>query len=435
MAPRRQRDRMTRRQALRAAAAAPWVLAASARGASDRVTLGCIGMGGRGTAVMRSFLPLDGLQVVAVCDVQQGRREKARRLVRKHDADARGKADYAGCTATGDFREVLARDDVDAVLLAPQDHWHGPMAVRAAAAGKDIYCEKPLGCAVADSRAIRDAVRRYGCVFQTGTQQRSSRNFRHACELARNGYLGKVQAVQVAAPGPRYKPKYTGPLAPQPVPEGMDWNMYVGPAPMKPYNPGRHAWPDWYLIWDYCDGFIVNWGVHHLDIAHWGCPSVGRTAFDLECTATFRDEGFTDNVNAWQAAFRFEDGLRMSFSDTGHPHKQGCRFEGDEGWVHVNRKGISAEPASLLTVRLKPSDAPLHASRHHQADFLRAVRTRGEPVSPVDAGHVASTLGFVGEVAGRLGRALRWDWKTERFADDPAANRLLARPMRGPWHL
>jgi predicted dehydrogenase len=422
---------LTRRTFLKAAGAAagPLVLAASARGANDRIALGCIGVGGRGTAVMRNFLPLDGVQVVAVCDVQRDRRENARRLVRKHAGDG------AACAATADFREVLGRKDVDAVLLAPQDHWHGPMAVRAAAAGKDIYCEKPLGCAVADSRAIRDAVRRYGCIFQTGTQQRSSRRFRHACELARNGYLGKVHTVDVAAPGPSYQPKYRGSLAPQPVPDGFDWDMYTGPSPERPYNPGRHAWPDWYLIWDYCAGFIVNWGVHHLDIAHWGCPSIGTTAFTLECKGTFRDTGLTDNIKDWQGEFRFDDGLRMRFSDSGHPYAQGCRFEGDEGWVHVNRRGIRAEPASLLKVRLKPADTPLHASAHHQADFVKAVRERRQPVSPVESGHVASTLGLLGEVAARVGRPIRWDWKAERLAGDAEAERWLARPMRAPWHL
>jgi len=431
--------RVTRRAFLQTAAAgaaaAPFILPASARGASDRVALGVIGTGGRGTSVMRSFLPLDDLAVVAVCDCQKDRREKARRLVAQQEAERTGSGEKKGPAAVADFREVLARDDVDAVLLAPQDHWHAPMVVRAAAAGKDIYCEKPLGCAVAESQAIRDAVRRYGCVFQTGTQQRSSRNFRHASELARSGYLGKVHTVKVAAPGPRYQPKYDGPTSPQPVPDGFTWDLYVGPAPERAYNPGLHAWPDWYLIWDYCDGFIVNWGVHHLDIAHWGCPAVGREPFTLTCTGAFRTKGFTDNISDWQGEFRFASGLRMLFSDTGHPHEQGCRFEGEEGWVHVNRKGIHAEPASLLTASMKPTDERLHASAHHQADFVKAVRSRGRPVAPVEAGHVASTLGFLGEVACRVKRPIQWDWSSERITNDPAAARLLARPMRSPWQV
>ena len=428
---------MTRRRFLgvTAAVAAPFILPTSARGANDRIAMGCIGVGGRGTGVMRGFMGCEGLQVVAVCDVQQDRRERARQLVEAHDARGSGKAKHEGCLACADFREILARKDVDAVLIAPQDHWHGPVAVRAARAGKDIYCEKPLGVAVADGQAIRQAVRRYGCIFQTGTQQRSSRNFRHACELARNGYLGKLHTVQVAAPGPSYQRAYRGPAGPQPVPAGLDYDMYVGPAPMKPYNPGRLAWPDWYLIWDYCAGFIVNWGVHHLDIAHWGCPSIGRTAFELTCKATYRNDGLTDNVSGWQAEFHFTDGLRMSFSDTGHPHKQGCRFEGDEGWVHVNRSGIWAEPASLLKVALKAGETHLHLSTHHQDDFLKAVRARRDPVSPVEAGYVASTLGLLGDVAARVGRTVKWDWTAERFVDDDAADRLLSRAMRAPWTL
>ncbi len=428
----------TRRCFLKAAAAgiaAPFVLPPTARGANDRIALGCLGVGSRGTGVMRAFLGFDDLQVVAVCDVQQGRRERAKRLVETHYAKRSGKTKYKGCLASADFRHVLARDDVDAVLIAPQDHWHGPMAVRAAAAGKDMYCEKPLGVAVADAKAIRDAVRRYGCIFQTGTQQRSSRNFRHAAELARNGYLGKLHTLKVAAPGPHYQRKYRGPTTPQPVPKGLDYDMYIGPAPMKPYNPGRLAWPDWYLIWDYCAGFIVNWGVHHLDIAHWGCPSIGRAAFELECKGTYRNDGLTDNISGWQAEFRFADGLRMSFSDTGHPHKQGCRFEGEKGWVHVNRGGISAEPASLLKVTLKPSELHLHHSTHHQGDFLKAVRTRRDPVAPVEAGYVASALGLLGDVAARVSRKLKWDWTAGHFVGDAAANRLLARTLRSPWTL
>jgi len=428
---------MTRRRFLRATAAiaAPLVLPASARGANDRVTMGCIGVGSRGTGLMRAFMGCEDLQVIAVCDVQQERRERAKQLVEAHSARGSGKAKHEGCLACSDFREILAREDVDAVLIAPQDHWHGPIAVRAARAGKDIYCEKPLGVSVAESQAIRNTVRKYGCVFQTGTQQRSSRNFRFACELARSGYLGQVHTVVVGAPGPSYRPSYHGPTKPEPIPSGLDYEMYVGPAAMKPYNRGRLAWPDWYLIWDYCAGFIVNWGVHHLDIACWGCPDLGTKPFDLICSGSYRREGLTDNINDWQAEYAYPGGLRMTFTDTGHPNAQGCKFVGEEGWVHVNRKGIWAEPASLLKVTLKPGDAHLQTSSHHQDDFLKAVKTRRDPVSPVEAGHHASSLGLLGEIACRLRRKVTWDPKVEKFAGDQEANRLLSRPMRAPWTL
>ena len=426
---------VSRRGFLAGAAAAPFVLSAAALGANDRVVMGAIGVGGRGTGVMRGFLGNAGVQVVAVCDVQESRRNRAKQLVEAQYAKQAAKGEYKGCEARNDFREVLARDDIDAVLLAPQDHWHAVMAVAAAERGKDIYCEKPLGVAVRESQAIRDAVRRYGRVFQTGTQQRSDRKFRFACELARNGYLGKLHTVKVGAPGPSYRRRYRGPTTPEPVPKGFDYEMYVGPAPLKPYNRARLDWPGWYLIWDYCAGFVVNWGVHHLDIAHWGCPELAEQPFDLTCTATYRDDGLCDNINGWKAEFVYASGLRMSFTDTGHPNAQGCRFEGEEGWVHVNRGGIHAEPASLLKVALRPSELRLYESTHHQADFVRAVRAGRDPVAPVEAGHRASYFGMIADIAGRVRRKVRWDPKAEQFVGDAEANRLLTRPMRSPWTL
>jgi predicted dehydrogenase len=396
------------------------------------VTLAFIGAGGRGTSNMRSLLPLAGAQVVAVCDVKRQMRERAAEVVAQHYGASRRNS-AKPCDRCNDFREVLQRQDVDAVVISPQDHWHAPIAVAAARAGKDMYCEKPLGVAIDEGRAIRSAVRRYERIFQTGTQQRSDAKFRHACNLARLGYLGKVHTIEVAAPGPRYQPRYQGSAAPAPVPDGFDYEMYVGPAPMRPFNPVRIDWPGWYLIWDYCAGFIVNWGVHHLDTAHWGCPSISRQPCRVSCRSTYRTHPICDNINSWQADFVFDDGLRMRYTDTGNPLAQGTRFVGEEGWVHVNRKQIRAEPSALLDVRITPDQPGLYESNNHYADFLDSVRQRRDPVAPVEAGHVASYLGLIAEAAGRLGRELRWDPAVEQFVDDAEANRLLSRPMRSPW--
>ena len=411
----------------------PYVVSSSALGrsgsvaASNRIVMGSIGVGGQGTAKMRAFLNNEDVQVVAVCDVVAARRQKAKGIVDKHYGDK-------GCAAYNDFRDLLARDDIDAVVIAPQDHWHALMAVAAARAGKDMYCEKPLGVSVKEGQVMRDTVRRYGRVFQTGTQQRSDRKFRFACELAINGYLGKLHTVKVAAPGPEYKRSYRKPTTEEPIPPGFDYEMYVGPAPLKHYNGGRWAWPDWYLIWDYCAGFVVNWGVHHLDIANWGCPKLTSEPFEFTCTGSYRNDGLTDNINDWQAEFNYRSYLRMTFTDTGNPNKQGCRFEGDKGWVHVNRGGIWAEPASLLEVSIKP-DGRLHESKDHHRDFLNSVRSRRDPVSSVEAGHQASYLGLIAEIATRLKRKLKWDPAKEQFIDDNEANRMLSRPMRSPWRL
>jgi len=434
-------NKITRRRLLKQAAGIatgaivlPYAVPSSSLGkvggiaASDRIVMGCIGTGGQGTHNTRAFLGNASVRMVAVCDVVEARQQKAKNLVDQHYGDQ-------GCAAYSDFRDLLAREDIDSVVIAPQDHWHALIATAAARAGKDMYCEKPLGVAVTEGQAMRDAVRRYGRVFQTGTQQRSDRKFRFACELARNGYLGKIHTVKVGAPGPEYKRTYRKPPAEEPIPPGLDYDMYIGPAPMNPYNGGRLAWPDWYLIWDYCAGFIVNWGVHHLDIANWGCPAVSSEPAEVECTGSYRDDGLTDNINDWQAEFTYQSGLRMTYTDTGHPNKQGCLFEGDKGWVHVNRGGIWAEPEALLKVQIKPDEIHLGDSTSHHANFIDCVRSRRDPIAPVEAGHKASYLGLVPEIACRLQRKLKWDPAKERFVGDAEANSMLTRPMRSPWHL
>jgi len=431
-------NNISRRRFLKQAVAAagavsiPYVIRSSAAGEggvapNDKVTIGSIGVGGRGVANTKGFLADDRTRVVAVCDAYEDRRQKAKKLVDDHYGDK-------GCAMYGDFRELLARKDIDAVMIAPQDHWHALMVLAAVSAEKDMYCEKPLGVSVKECQAIRDAVRKGGRVFQTGTQQRSERNFRFACELARNGYVGKIHTLEVAAEGPNYRPGYKGSLETQPVPPGFDYDMWLGPAPQKPYNPGRVAWPDWYLIWDYCAGFIVNWGVHHLDIALWGRPEAGTEPFEVECKATYRNEGFTDNVDAWKANITYASGLRMVFSDH-FQQKIGCCFIGDTGWVYVDRSGIWAKPKSLLKVNIKPGGIHLHESNNHYADFVTSVRTRRAPVSDVESGHKASYLGMVADITARLKRTLQWDTKAEKFLGDEEANGMLSRSMRSPWRL
>ena len=337
---------------------------------SNRVVVGSIGVGSMGKGDMKSLMRAEGVQVVAVCDVVEKRRREAKGIV-----DDSYKTN--NCKMYGDFRDLLARDDIEAVSITTQDHWHALIAVAAARAGKDMYCQKPLGMTVRECQVIRDTVRRYGRVFQTGTQQRSGRNFRFACELARNGYLDKLHTVEVAAPGPSYQRSYKKPPTPEPLSGEMDFEMYTGPAPKRPYNRGLWAWPDWYLIRDYCVGFIVNWGVHHLDIANWGCPALTAERCELEFTGDYRNDGLTDNINGWKGEFRYDSGLRMTYSDTGNPNKQGCVFRGDQGSVHVNREGIWAEPQSLLKARIKPDEIHLDAGAvgSHYENFIQCVRS------------------------------------------------------------
>lgn len=426
---------MARRELLAGAAvvAVPQFVPASVFGKdgetapSNKITIGSIGVGGMGTGNTRTFLGLPDCRVIAVCDAYEDRRKKAKDLVDVQYGDK-------GCAMHADWRDVLARKDIDAVMLAPQDHWHALMATAAAKAGKDMYCEKPLGVSVEESQAIRAAVRANKRVFQTGTWQRSQGKFQHACRLVRNGYIGKIRALEVASPGRQYQPKYKGAMDPQPVPAGFDWAMWRGPAPGKPFNEGRVSWPDWYLIWDYCNGFITNWGVHHLDIAHWGCPEIGTEPFSVECKAVYRKEGFTDNVESWDAKLRFAGGIEMRFTDT-PAQKPGCKFIGDKGWVYIDRSGIWAEPDSLLKVKIKPEEEQLTDSRNHGDNLLECIRSRKDPVSSVDASHIASCLGMISEISARLGRKLDWDWKKEQFVGCDEANKLLKRPMDNGWTL
>lgn len=422
--------------------AAPQIIPSSALGLngqlapSERITIGMFGVGNRGSSSLRAMEPLPDHQVVAIAECRRERALLAQQQVNSFYAQRLGKEQYAGCEIYGDFRDVLARNDIDAIWGCAPDHWHGVLYSRIIESGKDLYGEKPVTRWIADGIKVRDAVRRYGCVFQTGTQQRSSPHFRHACALARNGYLGKVHTICVGAPGGTSYPAEP----PCDPPEGFDYDRWSGPAPYIPFDKKRCEWLAMYMISHYCAGFITNWGVHHLDIAGWGCPEVFEKPFELEGTGVLPTEGMTDTWISWHLVMQWASGLKLDYSNSGQPNEQGCKFIGDQGWVHVNRRGIWAEPASLLTVKLKPSDTPLHVSPDypnpytgHTADFFRSIRTRQDPVSPIEEGHAASTLGNVSDIALRLGRKLAWDPTQDQFVGDDEANAMCSRAARSPW--
>ena len=430
--------RLTRRDFLRgsaAAIAAPYLVPASALGLdgrpapSERITVGILGMGSRGGNHLATFLSRGDTQVVAVCDPQQSHREAAQRKAEAKYADLTTAGTYKGCQSTADFREVLGRADIDAITITAPENWHALMSIAAMKAGKDVYCEKALSLTVTEGRAVVDAVRRYRRVFQLGTQQRSDRRFRQACELARNGRLGKLQEVRVAVPGGRVLPN----VLPAPVPAGVDYDLWLGPAPYTPYTDSKCSF-NWYFMLDYCAGWIQSWGVHHLDIALWGAPSLGQTTLEVDGSAVFPQDGPANTSVTWRVNAVTPDGLKMYFTDdTGQPH--GCRFIGDKGWVHVTRGGIAAEPASLLKTVFAPGEPRLYESPDHHVNFLDCIRTRRDPVAAVEGGHAATTLSLVADVATRLERKVTWDWKAEKFINDDTANRMLSRSMRSPWSL
>ena len=425
-----------RRVFLRRAAfaiSAPFVVPASVLGManraapSNRIGLAILGLGDRGTQHISGFAPLPECQILAVCDVYRSKAEKYRAAVDQRYAQATASDSYMGCTAYTDFREVLGRSDIDAVVITAPENWHGIMASWAAKAGKDVYCEKALTLTVGEGRQLVEVIRNHGSILQVGTQQRSDRNFRHACELARNGYLGNVHTVRVSVPGGRQLPA----ASPSPVPPDLDYDLWLGPAPWTPYSETKCTY-NWYFMADYCAGWIQSWGVHHLDIALWGVPKLAEGILTLKGTGVFPDKGMADTSIQWNVEALAPDGTKLIFTDDSQG-KHGCRFEGDEGWVHVVRGGITAEPASLLSQTPRPGELRLPESNHHQVNFLASIRSRRDPVSTVESGHAATTLSLIADIATRSETTLLWDWRKEKFLRNESANRFLKRSFRSPW--
>ena len=460
-----QKEKINRRQFLKKASCAavgaigfPYIVPSSVLGKtgnvapSNRITLGCIGMGGQGTWDMTGFLHHSDVQVVAVCDVNKesndydslyqfpgssaAGREPARRRVEKYYAERRSAGTYKGCDAYADFRELLARDDIDAVLIAVPDQWHAIPAVMAARAGKDIYAEKPLAYTIAEGRAICDAVKRYGVVWQTGSQQRSDYKFRRACELVRNGRIGKVHTVKVGLPHGSSISGINGKLTkPAAVPEGFDYRFWLGPAPWAPYCPGRCHW-NWRWISDYSGGQITDWAGHHIDIAHWGMGTEYSAPVEIEGVGVFGggEDGLYDVAESYRFVCKYAEGFTMIVADN-RQVQQGVRFEGTDGWIFVNREEFKAHPKTVLDSRLGPSEMHLYESNDHIGNFIDCVKSRSQTVAPAEVAHHSIMVGYLGVIAIKTGRKLNWDPEKERFINDSGADRLLSRPMRSPWHL
>lgn len=393
---------------------------------SNRITFGLIGAGGQGTSDMRGFLEKPEAQVIAVCDVDKRHRNRAQNLVNE-------KYGNKDCAAYNDFRELIERKDIDALITALPDQWHAIVAIRGARAGKDIYGEKPLAYTISEGRAIVDAVDKYGIVWLTGSQQRSGRNFRFACELVRNGRIGKVHMVKVGLPYGNSIHK--GSTKPAPVPDGFDYDMWLGPAPWEPYAPARCHW-NFRWISDYSGGQITDWSGHHIDIAHWGMDTELSAPIEIEGTGIFprAKDGLFDTVESYRFVCKYKEGFTMIVADS-RQHKMGVRFEGSEGWIHVNRGGIEAHPQSLLKSKIRPDEIHLYKSDDHKQNFLDCVKTRSRTVAPADVAHHSIMVGHLGLISIKLGRKIFWDAARERFVDDPEADRFLSRPMRSPWHL
>ena len=429
---------MNRRDFLRAAAgtaavaAFPAVVPSSVLGAeapSKRITLGFIGCGKQSQHLMRSFLGSPGTQVVAACDVDKLKLERSsKQIVEKHYAD-RKNTSYQGCATYADFRNLLSRNDIDAVVISTPDHWHAVTVIESCKAGKDVYCEKPLCQTIQEARAMVNAVRRYSRVFQTGSMQRSSREFRFACELVRNGYIGDIKHVTVNVGGPPEDKR----LPAEPVPDYLDWDMWVGPAMWRPYNNDLaphisfDGFPNWRYYSYYGGGGMTDWGAHHFDIAQWGLGMDGSGPVEI-----YPPDGKEYKV----LTYKYANGIPMTRDGkAGDANVNGVLFEGTKGKVEVNRGYLKTWPDALKDQKIGPGQINLYNSPNHYTDWLDAIRSRIDPVCPIETGASSVIVCHLGNIAYTLKRPLKWDLKREVFVGDDEANRLLARTMRSPWHL
>ena len=442
--------KLTRREFLKRAGATtalaagfPTIIPAAALGKdgasapSQRIVMGCIGTGGQGRGNLDRFLSFNDVQVVAVCDVDAKHRELARDAVCK-------KYGNQDCVADHDFRDLLDRREIDAVSICTPDHWHALASVAAANAGKDIYCEKPLANSIAEGRAICEAVKKHKRVLQTGSHERSGDNARFACELVRNGKIGRLHTIRINLPCDDAHHKkvmeMTETPPPMPVPEGFDYDFWLGHTPLAPYHEKRcHFW--WRFILAYGGGEMTDRGAHVIDLAQLGAGTDETGPVAIDATGGNNHHGFYNAFFDYKFVNTFANGMRMVGSTEG---PRGLKLEGDEGWIFIHVHGAKLEasnPALLQELDdWKKKDGALHEVRlgrspGHHRNFLDSVKSRKQPVASAEIGHRTASLCHLNNIGLRLGRPLKWDPKKEKFIGDAEANDLIAPNMRAPWRL
>jgi predicted dehydrogenase len=436
-----QNSGITRRDFVKGAAAAaalPIIVPGSALGAagkgkaaSERITLGFIGIGVQSRGHLHNFLGMGEVQVLAVCDVDTKRREHAQKMVEDRYGKDKKSGKFKGCAAYNDFRDLLARKDIDAVVIGTPDHWHAIPVLEACKAKKDIYCEKPLSLTIKEAKAMMDAVRKYERVFQTGSQQRSDGEFLLACELVRSGRIGKVKAVYVnVGPSSRWCDLKVEKLEP-----GLDWDRWLGPAPKRPYNSilsprGIHKhFPDWRQYREYSGGMMTDWGAHHFDIAQWG--------LGMDHSGPVKIIPPKDPKAQYGVRYVYDNGIEVIHAGEYEPGKKvnGIAFIGSAGKIFVNRGFKASEPADIIKQPLGEKDVHLYKSPGHYRDWLNCLRSRKRPICDVEIGARSVTVCHLGNLAYWYHRELHWDPKKWQFVKDEQANKWLDRERRDPWQL
>jgi predicted dehydrogenase len=430
----------------------PAIVPASVFGATspaNRINVGAIGTGriSRGHD-MPGIWKFDTARIMAVCDLDKRRMQDAKALVNDTYAKKAGRA-YDGVTGYADYKELLANRDVDAVVISTPDHWHVRIAIDAVEAGKDVYLQKPASLTISEGRMLSDAVHRSGRIFQIGSQQRSAPQFRYAAELVRNGRIGRLETVQVGLPGDP-----SGEVEPEmPVPPNLHYEMWLGSTPWVFYTEKRvhpqqgYDRPGWLRCEQFGAGMITGWGAHHIDSAHWAMDTEYTGPVEISGTAEFPKAGLWDVHGPFKTEGLYANGVRMIVSGE---FPNGIRFEGTEGWIFVSRgdervtgsdpvaklkdaQALAASDPRILTSTIGPSEVHLYESKDHHGNWLECIRTRQQPIAPVEVAHRSCSACLLHHIAMKTGRKLYWDPLRERFKNDDAANAMLSRPQRWPY--
>lgn len=426
---------------------APTIIPASALGRngyvapSNRINIAFIGAGNQAGNDIRGFIKDERVQITAICDVNKestgywngkvAGRDPMRKLVDAYYTNQSGK-EYTSCRGFEDFREVIALKDIDAVEVVTPDHWHAIPVMMAAAAGKDIYCQKPLSLTIPEGRAMSNAVKKHNVIFQTGSQQRSDLNFRRTCELVRNGRIGVLHTVRCGMPSGTPDFGKTGQLTETiPVPKDFDYNMWLGPAPLAPYCPARtHVNFRWVL--DYSGGQVTDWGGHHPDIAQWGMNTEYTGPVKIQnAKASWANHPVWNTASEYYFECIYENGVKLIISSK--EERGGVKFEGTEGWAWASRGKHDASSKNILESVIGKEEIHLYKSANHYRNFIDCVISRKETIAPAEIGHRSISMSHLGNIAMILEQDLEWDPKTERILNNEKANSMLARPMREPW--
>jgi len=414
-----------------AAVALPYIIPGTALGkdgatpASDRIVMGIIGAGSMGSGDMNDFMGKAGVQMVAACDVDKAHCNQAKAAM-----DAK----YGNTDARiyGDYRQFLAKEKIDAVILALPDQWHGIIAVACANAKIDIYGQKPLARTIWEGQKIIEAVEKNKVIWQTGSWQRSQAHFHRACELVINGRIGKVSRVEVGLPNGT--PTDKNPTV-QAIPDGLDWDMWLGPAPKEPYRGVCH-W-DWRWILAYSGGQLTDWAGHHIDIAHWGLGLDRTGPIEIEANGVFPREGIFDAPVEYSIHAKYASGVEIHYANSRQvQHGMGVCWYGDQGWIHVDRDNrLFASDPKILQEKIGENEIHLYRNLDHHQNLLDCIRTRQETITPCQVAHRSISAALLGEIAMLTGRKLKWNPDTQEFIGDPIASRMLRRPFRGPWKI